>query len=155
MLKVVLIMSGSDQEDVFGSDLPLDDECRNELENYLPLDDDHGNELEDDLPLSDFGDMWELVELLKREEAEDRWLINDEVGFENSEGRKDTEKIKDQDASLDYEKNNTFYQDDKINNAKLKLYENVWRALQNFINSTALESSNMNLKSTRFMVSYV
>ena len=155
MLKVVLIMSGSHQDDVFGSDLPLDDECRNELENYLPLDDDHGNELEDDLPLSDFGDMWELVELLKREEAEDRWLINDEVGFENSERRKDTEKIKDQDASLDYEKNNTFYQDDKINNAKLKLYENVWRALQNFINSTALESSNMNLKSTRFMVSYV
>ena len=148
-------MSGSDQEDVFGSDLPLDDECRNELENYLPLDDYHGNELEDDLSLSDFGDMWELVELLKREEAEDRWLINDEVGFENSERRKDTEKIKDQDASLDYEKNNTFYQDDKINNAKLKLYENVWRALQNFINSTALESSNMNLKSTRFMVSYV
>ena len=155
MLKVVLIMSGSHQDDVFGSDLPLDDECRNELENYLPLDDDCGNELEDDLPLSDFGDMWELVELLKREEAEDRWLINDEVGFENSERRKDTEKIKDQDASLDYEKNNTFYQDDKINNAKLKLYENVWRALQNFINSTALESSNMNLKSTRFMVSYV
>ena len=148
-------MSGSHQDDVFGSDLPLDDECRNELENYLPLDDDCGNELEDDLPLSDFGDMWELVELLKREEAEDRWLINDEVGFENSERRKDTEKIKDQDASLDYEKNNKFYQDDKINNAKLKLYENVWRALQNFINSTALESSNMNLKSTRFMVSYV
>ena len=148
-------MSGSHQDDVFGSDLPLDDECRNELENYLPLDD-HGNELEDDLPLSDFGEMWKLVEFLKRkEEAEDRWLINDEVGFENSERRKDTEKIKDQNASLDYEKNNKFYQDDKINNAKLKLYENVWRALQNFINSTALESSNMNLKSTRFMVSYV
>ena len=148
-------MSGSHQDDVFGSDLPLDDECRNELENYLLLDDDHGNEQEDDLPLSDFGDMWELVELLKIEEAEDRWLINDEVGFENSERRKDTEKIKDQDASLDYEKNNKFYQDDKINNAKLKLYENVWRALQNFINSTALESSNMNLKSTRLMVSNV
>ena len=79
---------------------------------------------------------------------------NKEVGTENSK-RKETEKSKNQDVPLVYLENNTFYKDAKINDDKLALYENVWRALQGFFKCTELANYNLDLKSTRFMVSDV